>query len=1089
MVLWLLWLLPTEHVPLYSVSQSCVNNGVFGRCQEVPAVAVDRHEVSPLVLQHLTATLQKLSRTGFTWQDDYTQHVMAQELSTLPHTYPQHLEASDTARSSKLSVDKERRYSLEDDSALAEAVQRYLPYLEALSWAASNPLASWGHLIRKPVDNPTAVYFVTSRKHILINVLVSAAFRLWDKREKMFCERSPELGTPLVFVMPLGEVTVAIVAQVAIWMGMLLLMPLQGQDPRADGVLTFMAQTSALTYAPGPRADHPGGRPLRTRSRLRPDELSPKVDGGANRQSLVTSLGTSAARKPPAPHGEGDPGPQNPLRTPWRTARVLSAPAALRKWPSSPGDPEDPPAFSDEALIRSLLKDLGKQPVEGLSPLGLGEMAHVIATSVRGVDAEGELQGAEKGAAGKPREANPGKQGGDGTADDWGPDGEGGVYKEVSRLSLQLGDHLQDPGSRLFPATPLLMEPFKTEMKKSETPRMPPAWEEESAGVEDVRSQTYSKERLEGLPPSEPRAGGFGEFQTWVPGPSQEDARLGAGAQGRPSEGLRLEVRPSQEEEGYIVTGDDPLSPEKGKELMESIARLLEVPMSVFPDIAVLGPAVTFRVSASVQNLTTADVVQATVDNKDKLEKASGLKILHAGSGSKSKLKLLPHGAEQEDSTPFIVLTLVSVVAMVGVLLASGVIYCLRHTSHSRLQEKLSDLGEHPGPDATNAYQELCRQRMAVRTSERPEAPHASRINSVSSQFSDGPLPSPSARSSTSSWSEEPVQSNMDISTGHMVLAYMEDHLKNKNRLEKEWEALCVYQAEPNSSLVAQREENVLKNRSPAVLTYDHSRILLKSENSHSNSDYINASPIVSTSCRGPHPSSSTSLRGLSRAIGLDRLASQRENPLQPTAGMNPMGERAGVGVRAPEGDESEMVWERGCVVIVMLTPLSENGIRQCYHYWPDEGSNLYHVYEVNLVSEHIWCEDFLVRSFYLKNLQTNETRTVTQFHFLSWYDQGVPSSARSLLDFRRKVNKCYRGRSCPIIVHCSDGAGRSGTYVLIDMVLNKMAKGAKEIDIAATLEHLRDQRPGMVQTKEQFEFALTAVAEEVNAILRALPQ
>lgn len=58
--------------------------------------------------------------------------------------------------------------------------------------------------------------------------------------------------------------------------------------------------------------------------------------------------------------------------------------------------------------------------------------------------------------------------------------------------------------------------------------------------------------------------------------------------------------------------------------------------------------------------------------------------------------------------------------------------------------------------------------------------------------------------------------------------------------------------------------------------------------------------------------------------------------------------------------------------------------------------------HQVNLVSEHIWCQDFLVRSFYLKNLQTNETRTVTQFHFLSWYDQGVPSSTRSLLDFRR---------------------------------------------------------------------------------------
>ncbi|KAF4798869.1 receptor-type tyrosine-protein phosphatase N2-like protein [Turdus rufiventris] len=378
---------------------------------------------------------------------------------------------------------------------------------------------------------------------------------------------------------------------------------------------------------------------------------------------------------------------------------------------------------------------------------------------------------------------------------------------------------------------------------------------------------------------------------------------------------------------------------------------------------------------------------------------------------------------------------------------------------------------------------------MAVKVSDRPEPLHSSRINSVSSQLSDGPVPSPSARSSTSSWCEEPVQSNMDISTGHMILhvweleyvlclnrrkyglgyqlfsqSYMEDHLKNKNRLEKEWEALCAYQAEPNDSSVAQQEENAQKNRSQAVVPYDHSRICLKGESSHENSDYINASPIMDHDPRNPA-----------------YIATQ--GPLPATV-----------------ADFWQMVWENGCVVIVMLTPLVENGVKQCHHYWPDEGSNLYHIYEVNLVSEHIWCEDFLVRSFYLKNLQTNETRTVTQFHFLSWNDQRVPASTRSLLDFR------------------SDGAGRSGTYILIDMVLNKMAKDsvnmshqtwtefstrkhrvelatdakrscAKEIDIAATLEHLRDQRPGMVQTKEQFEFALTAVAEEVNAILKALPQ
>lgn len=70
----------------------------------------------------------------------------------------------------------------------------------------------------------------------------------------------------------------------------------------------------------------------------------------------------------------------------------------------------------------------------------------------------------------------------------------------------------------------------------------------------------------------------------------------------------------------------------------------------------------------------------------------------------------------------------------------------------------------------------------------------------------------------------------------------------------------------------------------------------------------------------------------------------------------------------------------------------------------------------------------------------------------------------------------------------CSDGAGRTGTYCLIDMVLNRMAKGAKEIDIAATLEHIRDQRANMVESKEQFEFCLQAVADEVHAILKALP-
>ncbi|OWA54601.1 Receptor-type tyrosine-protein phosphatase N2 [Hypsibius exemplaris] len=184
-----------------------------------------------------------------------------------------------------------------------------------------------------------------------------------------------------------------------------------------------------------------------------------------------------------------------------------------------------------------------------------------------------------------------------------------------------------------------------------------------------------------------------------------------------------------------------------------------------------------------------------------------------------------------------------------------------------------------------------------------------------------------------------------------------------------------------------------------------------------------------------------------------------------------------------------QMVWESNSTVIVMLTKLRENEQDLCHVYWPKEGSECYHIFEVHLVSEHIWCDDYLVRNFYLKNLQTHETRTVTQFHYLNWPNLGVPSSLKTFLEFRRKINKCYKGGSSPIVVHCSDGVDRTGAYCLIDLVLNRMAKGVKEIDIAATLEHLRDQRIDMVRTKEQFEFVLTAVAQEIQAILKSMPQ
>uniref|UniRef100_A0A663MXW8 Protein tyrosine phosphatase receptor type N n=1 Tax=Athene cunicularia TaxID=194338 RepID=A0A663MXW8_ATHCN len=502
-----------------------------------------------------------------------------------------------------------------------------------------------------------------------------------------------------------------------------------------------------------------------------------------------------------------------------------------------------------------------------------------------------------------------------------------------------------------------------------------------------------------------------------------------------------------------------PLGLAAGVRLLEVLAKHLHLSTASFINISVVGPALTFRIRQNPQNLSLAEVAnQAGELVKSELESELGLKIVQTGVGERNEAAAYSHPSRFGDSFHSVLLTFIALACVAGVAIAAAAAFCLRRHAKQREKERLAALGPEGAADTTFEYQELCRQHMAAKSlfgrAEAPAAPaENSRVSSVSSQFSDAPQPSPSSHSSTPSWCEEPVQSNMDISTGHMILAYMEDHLRNRDRLAKEWQALCAYQAEPSVCSIAQSEANLKKNRNPDYVPYDHVRIKLKAETNPSRSDFINASPIIEHDPRMPA-----------------YIATQ--GPLSHTI-----------------ADFWQMVWEHGCTVIVMLSPLAEDSVKQCDRYWPDEGSSLYHIYEVNLVSEHIWCEDFLVRSFYLKNVQSQETRTLTQFHFLSWPAEGIPATTRPLLDFRRKVNKCYRGRSCPIIVHCSDGAGRTGTYILIDMVLNRMAKGVKEIDIAATLEHIRDQRPGMVQTKDQFEFALTAVAEEVNAILKALPQ
>ncbi|NXW66598.1 PTPRN protein, partial [Eurystomus gularis] len=436
---------------------------------------------------------------------------------------------------------------------------------------------------------------------------------------------------------------------------------------------------------------------------------------------------------------------------------------------------------------------------------------------------------------------------------------------------------------------------------------------------------------------------------------------------------------------GYIVTDQKPLGLVTGVRLLELLAKHLHLSTAIFINISVVGPALTFRIQQNPQNLSLADVASQAEQVKAELEAELGLKIVQTGVGERNEAAAYLRPSRFGDGFHSVLLTFITLACVAGIAIAAAAAFCLRRHAKQREKERLAALGPEGAADTTFEYQELCRQHMAAKSlfgrAEAPAAPaETSRVSSVSSQFSDAPQPSPSSHSSTPSWCEEPVQSNMDISTGHMILAYMEDHLRNRDRLAKEWQALCAYQAEPSVCSIAQSEANLKKNRNPDYVPYDHVRIKLKAESNPFRSDFINASPIIEHDPRMPA-----------------YIATQ--GPLSHTI-----------------ADFWQMVWEHGCTVIVMLSPLAEDSVKQCDRYWPDEGSSLYHIYEASV-------------------------------------------------------------------------AGRTGTYILIDMVLNRMAKGVKEIDIAATLEHIRDQRPGMVQTKDQFEFALTAVAEEVNAILKALPQ
>jgi len=180
------------------------------------------------------------------------------------------------------------------------------------------------------------------------------------------------------------------------------------------------------------------------------------------------------------------------------------------------------------------------------------------------------------------------------------------------------------------------------------------------------------------------------------------------------------------------------------------------------------------------------------------------------------------------------------------------------------------------------------------------------------------------------------------------------------------------------------------------------------------------------------------------------------------------------------------MVWEQRVHVIVMITNLIEQGKRKCDQYWPETGSQVYGLIDVLMLREEVQA-NFTVRTFRLRHLKLSRkeragvVREVVQYQYTSWPDHGVPRDILPVLSFIKKSSGAWPESEGPLVVHCSAGVGRTGTYIVIDAMLKQLrAKG--EINILSFLSYIRHQRACLVQTEDQYVFIHDCLAEAVDS-------
>uniref|UniRef100_A0A8C7N8I2 Receptor-type tyrosine-protein phosphatase kappa n=2 Tax=Oncorhynchus kisutch TaxID=8019 RepID=A0A8C7N8I2_ONCKI len=169
------------------------------------------------------------------------------------------------------------------------------------------------------------------------------------------------------------------------------------------------------------------------------------------------------------------------------------------------------------------------------------------------------------------------------------------------------------------------------------------------------------------------------------------------------------------------------------------------------------------------------------------------------------------------------------------------------------------------------------------------------------------------------------------------------------------------------------------------------------------------------------------------------------------------------------------MVWQENTAAIVMVTNLVEVGRVKCCKYWPDD-TEIYRDIKVTLIETQLLSE-YVIRTFAVEKRGAHEIREIRQFHFTGWPDHGVPYHATGLLGFVRRVKAKTLTIAGPMVIHCSAGAGRTGCFIVIDIMLD-MAEREGVVDIYNCVRELRSRRVNMVQTEEQYVFIHDAILE-----------